>query len=95
MTVLHVERLGGLPSIGTPRSPLRSCGEIALRDLSAADRAAIDDLFRNPPRAAPSALRDGFRYKLSRDGAAGPETIEVPESAVPPFIAASVKDTFV
>jgi hypothetical protein len=95
MTVLHVERLGGLPSIGTPRSPLRSCGEIALSALSQADRAAIEALFRNPPRAAPSAVRDAFRYRLSREGVAGAETIEVPEAAIPAVVAACVKDTFV
>jgi hypothetical protein len=93
MTVLHIERLGGLPSIGTPRSPLRSCGEIALSELSRADRAAIEELFRNPPRAVPSAVRDGFRYRISRGVAA--ETVEVPESAVPAAVAACVKDTFV
>ena len=95
MTVLHVERLGGLPGIGSPRSHLRSCGEIAVGDLSQADRAAIDDLFRNPPRAAPSAVRDAFRYRISRDGAAGAETVEVPEAALPRSVAACVKDTFV
>jgi hypothetical protein len=95
MSVLHVERLGGLPALGTPRSPLRSCGEIALNDLSQADRAAIDELFRDPPRAAASAVRDGFRYRISRDGASGSETVEVPEAIVPAAVAASVKDTFV
>jgi len=95
MTVLHVERLGGLPAIGTPRSPLRSCGEIALSELSQADRAAIEELFRNPPRAAASAVRDAFRYRISREGASGAETVEVPESAVPSPVAACVKDTFV
>jgi emfourin len=95
MTVLHVERLGGLPAIGTPRSHLKSCGEIALSALSPADRAALDDLFRKPPHAAASAVRDAFRYRISRDGASGAETIEVPEAAVPAAIAACVKDTFV
>lgn len=94
MTVLHVERLGGLPGIGTPRSPLRSCGDIALADLSKADRAAVEQLFRNPPRAA-SAVRDAFRYRISRDGPSGPEVIEVPESSVPAPVAACVKDTFI
>jgi hypothetical protein len=95
MTVLHVERVGGLPGVGTPRSALRSCGEIALNDLSQADRAAIDALFRNPPRAAASAVRDAFRYRISRDGASGAETVEVPEAAMPAAVAACVKDTFV
>lgn len=94
MTVLHVERLGGLPGVGTPRSRLRSCGEIALSALSQADRAALDALFRDPPRAA-SAVRDAFRYRISRDGAAGAETVEVPETAVPKSVAACVKDTFI
>jgi len=95
MTVLHVERLGGLPGIGNPRSRLRSCGEIALSDLSQADRAAIDGLFRNPPQTARSVVRDAFRYRISRDGAAGAEMVEVPEWAVPASVAACVKDTFV
>ena len=95
MTVLHIERLGGLPGIGTPRSALRSCGEIAMAALSQADRAAIDDLFRNPPRAGPSAVRDAFRYRLTREGVAGAETIEVAEAQVPKLVAACVKDTFV
>ncbi len=95
MTVVHVERLGGLPGIGGPRSPLRSCGDIALSELSQADRAALDELFRNPPRAAPSAVRDAFHYRISRGGASGSETVEVPEAAVPAAIAACVKDTFI
>jgi hypothetical protein len=94
MTVLHVERLGGLPGIGTPRSALRSCGEIAFSDLSPTDRAAIDELFRNPPRAVASAVRDGFRYRISRGSESG-ETVDVPEAAVPAAVAACVKDTFV
>jgi hypothetical protein len=95
MTVLHVERLGGLPGIGTVRSRLKSCGEIALAALSPADRAAVDDLFRNPPAAPQSAVRDGFHYRISRDGGSGAETIDVPESSVPAAVAACVKDTFI
>jgi emfourin len=95
MTILHVERLGGLPSVGTPRSRLKSCGEIALAALSPTDRAALDDLFRNPPPAPRSAVRDGFRYRISRDAGSGAETIEVPEASVPAAVAACVKDTFV
>ena len=94
MTVLQVERLGGLPGMGTPRSHLRSCGEIALSDLSPADRAAIDELFRNPSRGLASTARDTFRYRISRGGQPG-ETVEVSEAAVPAAVAACVKDTFV
>ena len=95
MTVLHVERLGGLPGVGSPRSRLKSCGEIALSDLSPRDRAAIEELFRAPPAAFASPMRDAFHYRLSRDGASGVETVEVPESATPAAVAACVKDTFV
>jgi emfourin len=94
MTILHVERVGGFPGIGNPRSALRSCGEIALTDLSQADRAAIDELFRNPPRVA-SAVRDGFRYRIARGEGSAAQTIEVPEATVPAVVAACVKDTFV
>jgi hypothetical protein len=95
MTVLHIERLGGLPGVGTPRSRLKSCGEIALSSLSQRDRAAIEDLFLAPPVEVASAVRDGFRYRISRAGTSGPETVEVPEAAVPAAVAACVKDTFV
>jgi hypothetical protein len=95
MTVLRVERLGGLAGLGSPRSRLRSRGEIALHSLSLGDRALIDALFRNPLGAAEAPLRDGFRYRISRDCNAGAETVEVPEAAVPPAVAACVKDTIV
>lgn len=95
MTVLHIERLGGLPGVGTPRSRLKSCGEIALSSLSQRDRAAIEDLFHAPPAEVAYAVRDGFRYRISRDGTSGAETVEVPEAAVPAAVAACVKDTFV
>ena len=95
MTVLHVERLGGLPGVGSPRSRLKSCGEIALSSLTQRDRATIEDLFRAPSAAYAAAVRDGFRYRISRDGGSGAESVEVPESAVPAAVAACVKDTFV
>jgi len=94
MTVLHVERLGGLPGVGNPRSRLRSCGEISLSDLSQADRAAVEELFRNPPRAAP-VLRDAFRYRISRDGSSGGESVEGAERGLATRVAADVKDTFI
>ena len=40
-------------------------------------------------------VRDAFRYRISRDGASGAETVEVPETAVPTPVAACVKDTFI
>jgi hypothetical protein len=95
MTVLHVERLGGLPGVGSPRSRLRSCGEIALSTLSQRDRDTIEGLFRAPPAAFAAAVRDGFRYRISRDVGSAAQTVEVPESAVPAAVAACVKDTFV
>ena len=66
-----------------------------MSDLSQAERAAIDELFRNPPHAAASAVRDGFRYRISRGAGSGTQTIDVPEAAVPAAVAACVKDTFV
>ena len=95
MTVLHIERLSGLPGVGSSRSRLKSCGEIALSSLSQPDQTAIEALFRTPPAAFASAVRDGFRYRISRDRGSGAESIEVPESAVPAAVAACVKDTFV
>jgi len=45
MDRLLVERLGGLAGLGGPRSRIRSCGELDLKSLSAADRRAVANLF--------------------------------------------------
>jgi len=38
-------------------------------------------------------MRDGFRYRISRQTKTGAETIEVPESMVPAALLSGVKDS--
>lgn len=89
MDRLKIERVGGLAGFGGPH--LKSRGELALTDLSAADHKTVEALFANPKAAgaAPPGQADAFRYRITR----GTETIEVPEHAVPAAIRNSVKDT--
>ena len=97
MATLRVERVGGLAGFGGTHSHVRSQGQLDDEALSSDDREAIETLFRSKEkrRAKPSEVRDGFRYKISRATAAGVETVEAPESAVPPILARCVKDELV
>ena len=91
MDVLTVERLGGLAGFGLPGSRIRSRGTLPAASLSASDQAAVEDLFRSRGGGL-SPAPDAFRYRISRETSAGRETVEAPESAVPPALRASVKD---
>ena len=96
MGVLKVERLGGLAGMGLAGSHVRSRGEIDPAHLSAADRKRVDALFAGAGRgAAASPVRDGFTYRLTRSTAAGEESVEVAEAALPAAIAASVRDELI
>jgi hypothetical protein len=92
MDRVQIERIGGLAGFGGPH--LKSRGELALSDLSAADRQAVEGLFKEPQKAAPAPPGPvhPFRYLITRQTASGPQTIEVPESAVPAVVRDSVKD---
>ncbi|MGX1317841.1 hypothetical protein AB7M17_001294 [Bradyrhizobium sp. USDA 377] len=88
MDRLKIERVGGFAGFGGPH--LKSRGEVALSDLSAADQKTVEQLFADPGKV-PAARRgqaDAFSYRITR----GAQTIEVPEHAVPPAIKSSVKD---
>ena len=91
MATLKIERIGGLAGFGVPGSKLTSSGEAALSALSAADRAAVEDLFKNPSRP-PDPGSHPFRYKITRVEGGREQTIEVPESVVPQALQACVKD---
>src|SRR5215470_8412156 len=84
---LQIERVGGLAGFGGPH--LKSRGELSL-----ADRQAIEDLFNDPRKAAPAQRgeADAFRYRITRQTAAGPQTIELPGNAVPAALKDSVRD---
>ena len=96
---LDVERLGGLAGMGGPGSHIRSRGQLHGHELSATDRTHLAGLFAGSGHAAaghPGAA-DGFRYRLTlhRAGAAKPDVVEVPESAVPERVRASVSDELI
>jgi len=96
MTVLKVERVGGLGGFGGPGSHVRSRGEIDSAGLADADRERLEALFeRGAAASPPSQVRDGFSYRITRETAQGSETIEVPESDVPATVAQSVRDELI
>ena len=92
MERLQIERVGGLAGFGGPH--LKSRGEVAISDLSPADRQAVERLFADPHGAQPAdpRERDAFRYRLTRQTPAGAQTVEVPGNAVPAALRDSVRD---
>ena len=93
MDKLTIERIGGLAGFGLPGSKLQSRGEQDISALSAADRASVEALFRNPVRSHESAqARDDFRYRITRVKNGQEQTVEVPESEVPPALKACITD---
>jgi hypothetical protein len=96
MEMLKVERIGGLAGFGGAKSRLKSDGEIAFSDLSLSDQKAVEALFKAGGKAAPSQIRDGFSYRVTRGGdgwgAAAGDTILVPEDKMPAALIACVKD---
>ena len=91
MDRVYIERVGGLAGFGLPGSHLKSKGDISMTELSPADRSALDALFDSKGKAAPP-MPDGFRYRITRQTANGPQTIEVPENSVPTALKNCVKD---
>jgi hypothetical protein len=89
---LLIERVGGLGGFGGPH--LKSRGELALSDLSPADRQTVEDLFKDPQKAVPAhpGEADAFRYRITRQTAEGTQTIDVPGNAVPAAVRDSVRD---
>ncbi len=88
---LQIERIGGIAGFGGLH--LKSRGQLALSDLSPADRRAVEDLFSNPQKApVPPSEADAFRYRITRQTEEGPQTVEVSGNAVPDALKNSVKD---
>jgi len=89
--VLQIERVGGYAGFGGPH--LKSRGEVALPTLSPAERQAVETLFSDPQNApAQPSEADAFRYRITRQTSAGPQTIEVPGNVVPAALRNSVRD---
>jgi len=99
VAALHVERLGGLAGFGAGRSHIRSAGQVEGNALPPAAQQVVEQLFKaggaSAARRAKSLVRDGFSYRLTRTTEAGEQTIEVPESAMPPELIACVRDELI
>ena len=74
MNEVRVEQLGGFAGFGGPH--LKSSGVVDLSRLSPADRTTVESLFQRykASPAAPSYPAQ-FRYRLTRQTAAGTETV--------------------
>ncbi len=92
MDILTIERLGGLAGIGSLGSRMKSQGQVALASLCAEDQTAVEQLFTGRAKKRPTAVADGFCYRISRTVKTGVETIVVTEEAVPQSLIRCVKD---
>lgn len=91
---IDVERLGGIAGYGMPGSRIRSRGHILAKDLSPTDQNLLRSLFVEPTEA-PTWVRDGFRYHLTRQSDCGPQTVVAAEAAVPDAIRECVRDELI
>ena len=85
MDDLIIEPVGGFVGAGGP-GHAKSEGRMSMSALSPQDQAIVNALFSNP-----QPTHGNFYYRLTRQGAQGTTTIEVPSEAIPPALAASVK----
>jgi len=83
-----IEQLGGFVGGGTAMGHLKMQGRVAWSALAATDQARVEALF-----AEHRAVNANLRYRLTRDGPNGPETIEAPAELVPQVLIDSVKTT--
>jgi hypothetical protein len=87
-----VERVGGFAGFGGPGSHLKSAGEVAMSALSAADRQAIEAMFRGPARAG-AGKPDAFVYRITRRVGGVVKMVEVSEESVPEAVRKCVRST--
>ena len=87
---VKVERVGGLAGFGGPR--LKSAGEVAMSALSAADRKAVEAMFRDAARSG-ARKPDGFVYRITRQRDGQTKTVEVAEERVTEAVRKCVKRT--
>jgi hypothetical protein len=90
MTNIKVERVGGLGGFGGPH--LKSDGELPAGKLTPSESAAVDALFNSGAESSRAGKPDGFRYRITRQTPNGPQTVEVPEDAVPEKLKNCVQD---
>jgi len=92
VAILKVERVGGLAGFGGVASRVKSQGEVHLESLSDDVRQQVTQLLKPGPVAPASAVRDGFRYRLSLTTGSDVKQAEIPEELVPDAIRKCVKD---
>ncbi|QEM11019.1 protealysin inhibitor emfourin [Mucilaginibacter rubeus] len=95
MTLLKVERIGGLAGFGITNSRIKSVGEIDMNQLTDDDKQAVNNLFTKKSSSASPQSPDTFLYKISRTTGEGVESIETTEDLVPTSIKDSVRDELV
>jgi len=91
MSIVTIHRIGGLAGVGGPQSHIVSRGQVDDETISDTDRQALDGLFASPPKNKRTKVRDGFKYRITRNG----QTIEVPEGAVPDSLIQCVRDELI
>ena len=99
MTLVRVERIGGVVGFGLAAGHLRSIGTIDTATLQPAEQKILDLLFSHHAQgktAAHAGLAcDAFSYLLSRGSGAATETIEAAEAALPAAVVQCVRDEIV
>ncbi len=88
MSDIVIEQLGGFVGGGTALGKMRTQGRVAWSALSAADQAHVSKLFSE---AKP--VNTNLRYRLTRTGPNGAETVEAPIEAMPQALIESVQTT--
>lgn len=94
MSIIHVERQGGLANFGGMGGKLKSRGQVDQAALSDTQREEIDLLFRVKDKRK-KLITDGMSYKITRTSASGSESVVAPEAEVPSFLVQCVKDEIV
>ena len=99
MTLVRVERIGGVAGFGLAAGHLRSIGTIDTATLQPAEQKILDVLFSHRARGKAAAHAgpacDAFCYLLSRGSGAATETIEAAEAALPAAVVQCVRDEIV
>ena len=85
MAMLTIERRGGLAG-------LAARGEVDMASLSQEDRAAVEALFGRRGKFPAGPGGDRFIFRLTRAGASGTKSVEVPEQFMPSALVRAVKD---
>ena len=92
---VEVERIGGFGGFGLPGSRIRSHGQLAWSQLSAADRKAVEHLLASKGGPPTSKGADGFRYRITVQRGGQPVMLEAAEDEVPVSLRNCVSDELI